>query len=288
VTLYTLLLPVDFSTRSASVAAHARALAHRRQVRIVVLHVIRPLESLAEGVDVPAQAVMRWYEERRPAVEAALGEFVSIYLPGFDVRQAMAQGDPAVEILKAANEVNASLILMGTHGYGPFRQFLLGSVTAKVLHDSRIPVLTGVHIGIPDKETEELRRILVAIDVDDRALQLLKAGASLAREFGADLHVVHVTPEGSAGMARYFDAAWTAEAARSLQQDVESLVQAAEVSGTIHLVSGGIASSIREVASRIDASLVIIGRRHEDDFAGRLRAHGYAIVRESPCPVLSL
>jgi hypothetical protein len=34
------------------------------------------------------------------------------------------------------------MILMPTHGYGPFRQMLLGSVTAKVLHDSKCPVLT--------------------------------------------------------------------------------------------------------------------------------------------------
>ncbi len=35
---------------------------------------------------------------------------------------------------------------MPTHGYGPFRRFILGSVTAKVLHDADCPVWTGVHL----------------------------------------------------------------------------------------------------------------------------------------------
>ena len=35
---------------------------------------------------------------------------------------------------------------MPTHGYGPFRRFILGSNTAKVLHDADCPVWTGVHV----------------------------------------------------------------------------------------------------------------------------------------------
>jgi nucleotide-binding universal stress UspA family protein len=41
---------------------------------------------------------------------------------------------------------NASLIILPTHGYGPFRRFLLGSATAKVLRDADCPVLIGAHM----------------------------------------------------------------------------------------------------------------------------------------------
>jgi hypothetical protein len=59
---------------------------------------------------------------------------------------AMPEGDPAREITDYAQEQGADLIMMPTHGYRTFRSLLLGSVTAKVLHDAACPVWTGVHV----------------------------------------------------------------------------------------------------------------------------------------------
>ena len=58
ITLKTIILPVDFSTRAASVAAHARILAKQYGATIVALHVMRPFQLAAEGVDVPTAAVV--------------------------------------------------------------------------------------------------------------------------------------------------------------------------------------------------------------------------------------
>jgi nucleotide-binding universal stress UspA family protein len=46
------------------------------------------------------------------------------------------QGDPARQFVDFAHSSNTDLIVMPTHGYGQFRQFILGSITAKVLHDA--------------------------------------------------------------------------------------------------------------------------------------------------------
>jgi hypothetical protein len=56
-----------------------------------------------------------------------------------------AEGDPASIITEYAARNRVDLIMMPTHGYGTFRSLLLGSVTAKVLHDAECPVWTGVH-----------------------------------------------------------------------------------------------------------------------------------------------
>jgi len=57
----------------------------------------------------------------------------------------LLKGDPAECIVRVAQENAVDLIVMPTHAHGRFRRFLLGSVTAKVLHDTDCPVLTGVH-----------------------------------------------------------------------------------------------------------------------------------------------
>ena len=48
-------------------------------------------------------------------------------------------GEPAREIVDFAAANQVDLVMMPTHGYGPFRQLLLGSVAAKVLHDAHVP-----------------------------------------------------------------------------------------------------------------------------------------------------
>jgi len=50
-------------------------------------------------------------------------------------------GNPYLEIIKAADEMNVSLILMGHKGYNLTEELLLGSTAEKVARKSRRPVL---------------------------------------------------------------------------------------------------------------------------------------------------
>src|SRR5271170_3151146 len=67
-------------------------------------------------------------------------------LDGISVTRVLLEGDPAQEIVQAARDRNVDLVMMSTHGHGAFYRFLLGSVAAKVLHESPCPVWTGVHL----------------------------------------------------------------------------------------------------------------------------------------------
>jgi nucleotide-binding universal stress UspA family protein len=57
------------------------------------------------------------------------------------IKTMVSAGNAADEILKAADEVNADLIAMSTHGRSGLRRLAFGSITDKVLHGSKIPVL---------------------------------------------------------------------------------------------------------------------------------------------------
>jgi len=84
---------------------------------------------------------------------------------------------------------------MATHGYGPFRRFLLGSVTAKVLHDAACPVWTGPHLEqAPSYRNIGFHRIVCAIDLAQRSRAVLEWAGRFAREFDAELDIVHVLP----------------------------------------------------------------------------------------------
>ena len=146
ITPKTIILPVDFSTRAAGAAAHARILAKQFGAKIVALHVMRPFQLAAEGVDVPSAAVLDWYSEQRPLLETQLADFAKLYLTGCDVKTVFCEGEPASEVIRVAREEHGDLIMISTHGYGPFRRFLLGSVSDHLVHHAGCPVLV-VRLG---------------------------------------------------------------------------------------------------------------------------------------------
>jgi nucleotide-binding universal stress UspA family protein len=61
--------------------------------------------------------------------------------PDVILKTIVSAGNAAEEILKAADEIKADLIAMSTHGRSGLRRLAFGSVTDKVLHGARIPVL---------------------------------------------------------------------------------------------------------------------------------------------------
>jgi nucleotide-binding universal stress UspA family protein len=57
------------------------------------------------------------------------------------IKTIVSSGNAADEILKVADDINADLIAMSTHGRSGLRRLAFGSVTDKVLHGAKVPVL---------------------------------------------------------------------------------------------------------------------------------------------------
>jgi len=81
-------------------------------------------------------------EGMKQAGEAILDETAKAFA-GIDARvsRVCRMGDPAGEIVKAARERNADLIIMGCRGFGQIGGLILGSVSERVLHAAHGPVL---------------------------------------------------------------------------------------------------------------------------------------------------
>ena len=73
-----------------------------------------------------------------------------------------------------------------------------------------------------------------------------------------------------------------------MREKLDAAVKEAAATATVHVIPGEAAKVIRQVAEDVHADLVVLGRHLDKSFLGRLRTHSYAIVRESPCAVLSL
>lgn len=280
-----ILLPVDFSDRSKAAAEEARYLAKLFGAEVVVLYVMPPMPIYGGGLEMAPP--IDWYALQRPAVDSRLAPFVEAQFSDVAVKSVVREGDPASEIVALANEEGVDLILLPTHGYGGFRRFLLGSVAAKVLSDAAVPVLTSAHLEQSSGQ-QEIRSVLLSVDIDERAPLLMKAAAGIAEKFGAKLHIVHASPDDGAGAGRFVDPTWRVEIAKRRHAALSDDMAAAGIDAPLHVVAGEVAKVVKQVASEVGADLVVLGRTTETGILGRLRTNSYAIVRESPCAVLSI
>jgi len=282
-----ILLPVDFSERSAAAGRHAKALAGRFGSEILLLHVLTPPQYEFGALEIGGSLLVELYRGRAEQVTADLNAFLAAELAGLDTRRVVLEGDPAGKIVEFAREEGAGLIIMPTHGYGRFRRFILGSNTAKVLHDADCPVWTGVHLEQAPAAAESLRSILCGVDLGAQSSKTLCWAAMLAREFGARLTVIHVTAA-DPDPGDSSDASWRAGVREAAERELLRLKSFVNVEADDILEGGEPAKVICAAAQRVEADALVIGRGSAAGMFGRLRTNAYAIIRQSPCPVVSV
>jgi len=137
-----ILVPTDFSKGSEAALAYAQVFAARFEADVVLLHVVEPQRPLRELPGLPFDAsggsagLARAAEERLSHLARAMER------GGRWPKTAVRLGSEDEEILAAAREEQAGLIVMGTHGRTGLGRALLGSVAERVVRRAPCPVLT--------------------------------------------------------------------------------------------------------------------------------------------------
>src|SRR5208283_425503 len=222
VPLARILLPVDFSERSVGAVHWAQRLAQRCSPEIILLHVLAPMQYRLGDTEMGGVMLGDLYRAQLESLAAELDQFQQAELAGCNVRRVVLDGDPAFRIVEFAHQERVDLIMMPTHGHGPFRRFLLGSITAKVLHDAECPVWTGVHIAEAATRPVELSHVLCAVDLGPQSERALKWADWLSRTFEARLTLLHVTPT-CAQTQDHADDAWRAKLRATAEQALAAL-----------------------------------------------------------------
>jgi nucleotide-binding universal stress UspA family protein len=285
-----IIAPVDFSERSPGAARYAGRLACHFHSELTLLHVLDSGAYDVSAYEFIGPVVSALPAERRSEAEARLANFLPDEFRNMNVRRIVLSGDPAGEIVEFAHSERAGLIVIPTHGYGPFRRFILGSVAAKILHDADCPVFTGIHI--PDASPDQprsFRKILCAVDFCPQSEKALKWASDFAGEFQAQLTVAHITPSLEGKTGEYFDPTWRDCLAQSAREEIEEMQDRAGSNGTVFIDDcNSIPQAVGSAALQLEADLVVIGRAASHGVLGRLRTNAYSIIRQSSCPVVSV
>ncbi len=282
-----ILFPYDFSRQGELAIPFVRTIASRYGATVTVFGVVPPVWNTATA-DVPV-LVREETEGQERALESQLDRALEQDFAGFTVERATALGDPALRIVEFAHSHKVDLIAMPTHGFGVFRSLLIGSVTAKVLHDAHCPVWTATHAE--EQHAQALpRSIVCAVDgTSEDTVMLMHWASCFSKAMGASLKLFHAVPPISDWLALPSE--------RELQEQVRTearakldaqLQQAAGIDAPLRVAVGKITDAVAEEARQENADLLIIGRGTAHEKLGRLRSHTYGIIQQSPCPVLSV
>lgn len=282
-----ILFPVDFSPSSTAMAEYVRRAAALMGAQVALLHVANLASHNA--FDLYARSIPEIWEEHQGIVREQLDAFLTTHFPLADCPRILAAGDPAAEIARTAREGSFDLIIMPTHS-GAFRQMLLGSTTAKVLDAADCPVLTSKHAVTVAPRPIDHREWLCAVGLSSNSEKILRYAARGASEAGAHLSILHAVQgqDPKLPISLNLEEAVQSAELRAAAERINDLQQAAGTHFPARIAVGSVKDALLLAARQSDADALIIGRGQRSGSRGRLRDLTYAVVRDSPFPVLSV
>ena len=294
-----IVLLTDLSEVTKLAFSPLAALAKVFQSRVTIFHAFRGSSELfyLDGEAARMRDVIDEADRRRamPALEAMQAELLALGVQAEIVARVGSTFDLAVSALI---ELGADLAVVATQGQQDFTGRILGSPTARLLRDARVPVLS-VNEQFIDQQSEfhHFGRIVHPIDFTGPWQHTLGAGEEVAAEVGGRIDVIDVvqpvtnqtlsTPEGEILLPK------------DLQYQIRSKLQA-RLSDAAHTVAKVPAywaliednkpgSAVMAYADRVKADLIVvhaIGRDHvRNTLLGSMAEH---VVKHARCPVLSV
>jgi nucleotide-binding universal stress UspA family protein len=270
-----ILFPFDFSPPGFQAAGYVRATAERFGARVTLLSVIASVFDINDS--------LRVQQDLQSRLDGAL----TTELAGVAVERIVALGEPAEKIVEFAHSNQVDLIMMPTYGCGFFRSLLIGSVTAKVLHDARCPVWTAAHAE-QQQSRPAPHAVLCAVGGTDGTAALIEWAGEFSEGAGATLELLHVVPPISEWLALPGEKQVQQQLHEEAHRKLGALRESTGVDVPLRVAAGPVVSTVAEEARQKGADLVIIGRGSLQSPLGRLRTHAYGIIQKSPCPVLSV
>ncbi|MFH7326267.1 universal stress protein [Desulfurivibrio sp. C05AmB] len=129
-----ILFATDFSPPADRAAAYLEQILRHHPTTVTLLHV-------SDAAD-QARLAPKYLQERQEQDQRRLEKIARQLAPGGDsISSELAIGNPAEEIIARTRTGQISLVVMGSHGKGFFREALLGSVANEVARRAEAPVL---------------------------------------------------------------------------------------------------------------------------------------------------
>jgi nucleotide-binding universal stress UspA family protein len=285
--------PIDFSEFSIRAYDYALSLAEHYRAKLVAQHIVE-LSRYPYAEYVAAQGnYAEFCRTLREAGKEKLRGFVKNHTHDqIEPELAVHEGTAPDSILSFAQERNADLIVMGTHGRRGYDRMVLGSVTNRVMRTAPCPVVAiskppheSTAAGQERHRVHHLNRILFCTDFSENSERALNYAISAAAEYNSELTLLHVL-EGTPTSSKM------QEAIATTTQQLDKLIpeerrKALKIKTAVRI--GKPYQEIIQVVLEAQIDLVVMGVHGRG--ALDLAVFGSTtnrVVQLGPCPVLTV
>ncbi|MEO6181613.1 MAG: universal stress protein, partial [Verrucomicrobiota bacterium] len=286
-----IIVPIDFSETSIKSLDYALALARESGSQINLVHVLE-FPAVFNSTAQPSYAIFDKEAKRLATarlaalVDEKIDEWTTV---NFEVRFGRAYK----AICETAKEQKTDLIVIGTHGFTGLKHLLLGSTAERVIRHAPCTVLTVCKQQIRNvKFVVQPKKILVPTDFSKSADAALQAAALLAKQYQAQIHLLHVVPNHDA-VGEYYKIdrqlleSGEMEACQKKLAALSKTLLAKKISFKIEIRRGRPAVEITQVSEELDADLIAISTHGRTGWQHALLGSvTEEVVRHSLCPVL--
>lgn len=268
-----ILVAIDFLDCSINALAHAVSIAARAKADIEMVWVNMPDQSKDIFKCDPETLLVE--------VEKRFKELIEDFSPELEeskMTYQIREGKVYKEIVNAADETNADMIVAGTHGASGFEEFWIGSNANKIVSATDKPIITirgGIDIQRP------LSKIVLPLDSTIETRQKLPFTTELAKIHDAVVHILAIYTT-KVEAVRYRVDTYTDQVIEYLEEEGVKYVRDA-------VEADNLTNSTIGYAERIDANLISIMTEQERTTANLwLGPYAQQMVNHSPFPVLSI
>lgn len=269
----TIITGVDFSDCSINALEHAISIAQKAKAGITMVWV----NHLDYSKEIFSVEPKQLNEEVKNKFDDLLRKY-TVKLHGYPLKYEMRKGKVYKEICAVADEQDAFLTVIGTHGSTGFEEFWIGSNANRMVSSSKRPIITirgGVNIE------SDLARIVMPFDSTKVTRQKLPFTALLAKYFDSEVHILGLFTSNLDDL-RYRIRNYTAQAEDYFKEnDIKYKTTFLEVDN--------ITEATLEYAKNINANLISIMTEQETRTSNLwLGPFAAQMVNHSPIPVLSI
>ncbi len=179
-----ILVATDFSGHARHAATRAARLAHDTRSALTLMHVLPapPVTKIREWLGASSAREQKVCDEARRQLRQLASELTSVRRVEFDIEA--AAGSAPDEIVRAAERVDARLLVLGARGAGFLRRLVLGTTSQRLVRRTDRPLLV-----VRQTAARSYRRVLVAVDFSPHSRDAL----ILARRVAPDARLVILT-----------------------------------------------------------------------------------------------
>ncbi len=292
------LLATDFSQFATRALEHALAVTSSWNAELHALHVL----EFYPGMD-PEYPVNQMYldELRKDADRQFIDVEKHAAGSGVSIRKRIEFGIPSQRIETVARELQADLIILGTHGRTGLAHVLVGSTAERVVRTGPCPVLSvktrrmesPPSAAAPADRAVVIGRILVPIDFSECSLDALEYATQFAKHRGAAVTILHTLEPVPYNLDFTLHSSQDWREKRDYLQGRLQVLCAILTSNRIRadqvLKAGLPTESIVEYAREQGHDLVIMGTHGRRGISHMLTGSvAEAMLRLAPCPVLTV